>query len=204
MEQIKGWFAYKGLTTLQHEDIPSKFRQLFMSVKPKQILEIGTFNGGFTVLLRDLLDELNLNSCPIRSYDIVNVGEYVKNYVEENQLNIEFRTKNLFTPNYDSLLEVDEVADFINREGTTLVICDGGYKKNEFNAISKFLKTGDIIMAHDYCKNSNHFEEYIKDKIWNWCEIEDRDVENTCIEYNLHPFMQEEFEKVVWLCRRKL
>ena len=65
------------------------------------------------------------------------------------------------------------------------------------------LKKGDIIMAHDYSPNSEYFEENINNKIWNWHEIKDTDIEDTVNECNLKPFMQEDFQKVVWVCKIK-
>lgn len=49
------------------------------------------------------------------------------------------------------------VESFIKREGTTLILCDGGSKINEFNILSKYLKSGDIIMAHDYVDTKENF-----------------------------------------------
>jgi cephalosporin hydroxylase len=51
MSEISGWHAYKNTTTLQHADIASKLRDLFLETKPSQILEIGTSYGGLTVLI---------------------------------------------------------------------------------------------------------------------------------------------------------
>ena len=57
MKDVTGWYPYKGTTTLQHEDIATHLKVLFKTIKPSQVLEIGTSYGGLTLLVRDLLDE---------------------------------------------------------------------------------------------------------------------------------------------------
>jgi hypothetical protein len=66
------------------------------------------------------------------------------------------------------------------------------------------MKSGDFIMAHDYAENKEVFEEKIKGKIWNWHEISDSDVSQSCIDNNLEIYDKDTFENVVWTCRRKI
>ena len=98
---------------------------------------------------------------------------------------------------------VDEIKSFIQSEGITLVLCDGDSKVNEFKQLSPLLKIGDVIMAHDYIFNRQIFESDFFEKIWNWCEVTDEDINQTCSEQNLKDFMMEDFEKIVWVCKRK-
>ena len=58
-------------------------------------------------------------------------------------------------------------------------------------------------MAHDYAPTVEYFESHNKHKIWNWCEIFDKDVADACSGNNLIPYMADEFTAVVWLCRKK-
>ena len=97
----------------------------------------------------------------------------------------------------------NELINIIGQSGVTLVLCDGGSKKNEFNLISSLLKKGDVIMAHDYAPNEIYFQEHIKNKLWNWLEIQDSDINESCINNNLKPYMEEDFRKVVWVCKIK-
>lgn len=204
MNKIKGIFGYKGTTCWQHPQVGDKLETLFNESRPSQILEIGTANGGLTELIRDILDELNLFDTALRTYD-VNPDHIRKRLLEkiEQGSNIDFRLKNLFNYPYSEIVEVEEVSDYIKKPGTTIVMCDGGSKKNEFKMFAPFLKTGDIIMAHDYAPNKEYFEKHIKNKIWNWHEIEDKDIEDSCNEYNLEPFLQDQLLEVVWVCRKK-
>ena len=197
MKDISGWYAYRGTTTLQHENIAIPLKKLFETVNPCQVLEIGTSYGGLTLLLRDLLDEVGLVNSDLRSYDVLETDRYWLKNAIENGAKIDFRVKNIFNHMYDQVVEEVELTDFIHRDGCTIILCDGGSKKNEFNILSKYLRSGDIIMAHDYSPNPEYFEQYIRNEVWNWHEIQDSDIKDTVDQYNLEPFMQEDFQQVV-------
>lgn len=203
MNTITGWYPYKGTTTLQHTDIATPFKRLFETIKPSQVLEIGTSYGGLTLLIRDLLDETGLINCDFRSYDIMETNRYYLEEAIKNGAKIDLRIKNIFNHMYDALTEVDEVKDYIEQSGPTIVLCDGGCKKNEFNILSPYLKKGDIIMAHDYSPTKEYFEEHIYNKVWNWHEIQKSDIQESINKYNLEPFMLDDFQKVVWVCQIK-
>ena len=91
------------------------------------------------------------------------------------------------------------ISDFFNELHEIL-----GDKINEFKLLSDLLKVGDYIMAHDYCSNKYYFENKILNKIWNWCEITDNDIEEICEKNNLIKIKEEEFQSVVWTCRKKV
>jgi hypothetical protein len=195
---MQGHFIYEDLIISQVPNIKLYFEKLFNELKPKQILEIGTFDGGLTLMMRDILDEINLSSTTIRTYDLND-----QKRLKSKNRNIEILTENLFSYSYSELEKEDVVKEFIQRNGRTIVICDGGSKKNEFRLLSKFLKLDDIIMAHDYAPNENYFNQHINNKIWNWLEIQDSDINESCEQYNLIPYMEEELRNVVWVCKIK-
>lgn len=200
---VEGGFAYGYLFMSQHKDSPRVFREFLEIARPSRILEIGTFHGGLTLLLRDILDEIGLANSIIRTYDI-NEQEFLKPLVVDRK--VEVYTKNLFNDSYDdwhSEISKQEINDYINKEGTTIVLCDGGCKKCEFNLLAPLLKKNDIIMAHDYAPDNEYFEQYMKDKIWDWHEIKDSDIIKTSIENNLQPYLQELMQMVAWCSRRK-
>lgn len=205
MTEVSGWHPYRGTTVMQHEDIKNKLTRLFDEVKPSQVLEIGTSHGGLTLMIRDVLDELSLTDTYLRSYDIIPMDRYWLDVDILNGKQIELLITQIFNNTYEDLIEseIENQRNFVQREGRTIVMCDGGMKKNEFKIFSKFLKKGDIIMAHDYSPTKEYFEEFIYDKIWNWHEIQDSDIENSVIENNLKPYLQDEFQKVVWVCKIK-
>jgi cephalosporin hydroxylase len=203
MSEITGWYPYKGTTTLQHADIATPLKALFETIKPSQVLEIGTSYGGLTLLVRDLLDEVDLKESNFRTYDVMETNRFHLKEAIDNGSKIDFRIKNIFNNQYDTLIEIDEIKNYIEQPGPTIVMCDGGSKKNEFNILSPYLKPGDIIMAHDYSPSLEYFEEHINNKIWSWHEIQDSDIQESVEKYALEPFMQEEFQKVVWVCKIK-
>jgi cephalosporin hydroxylase len=196
---VKGHFIYKNLIISQHESVGSVFDKLIKQIKPKRILEIGTADGGLTLMLKDLLNDNGLNNSIIRTYDIL---EQI-NLKNKNVDGIEIITKSPFNYPYSDLEYPDEIKEFVQSEGTTLVLCDGGFKINEFILISQFLKVGDVIMAHDYAHDSDVFKKEIENKIWNWHEIQYSDISNACEINNLESYMLDEFKQVVWVCKMK-
>lgn len=122
---ISGHFIYKNFIVSQHPDVASKFKKLLIDLKPNRILEIGTADGGLTIILRDLLDDIGLSKTKIRTYDILEQ----KKLKEKNLNGIEIITKSPFNYPYSDLEYRDEIKDFIQLEGKTLVLCDGGSKK---------------------------------------------------------------------------
>lgn len=198
---VDGGFAYKCLFIAQHSDIYDVFTELISLIKPKRVLEIGTMHGGLTLMIRDILDSINLSTSIIRTYDINN-QEFLKPLVINKQ--VEVFTQNLFNNNYsDWLNEISkqEIYNYIQQDGTSMVLCDGGCKKCEVNLINSLLKNQDIIMAHDYAPNENYFNKFIKGKIWDWMEIQDSDIDDPD---SLISYHQQLCQSVAWMCRQKV
>jgi hypothetical protein len=196
--------SYKGLGTEQNPNIIYPFDSLISNIKPARIIEIGTFAGGLTLILRTILDNNNLENIPITTYD-VNSPTYLLPIIE-NIPNVISHTKNLFNETYSGFASEQakaEIVSLIRKTGPTLLLCDGGCKKCEFNVLSDYLKPNDIIMAHDYAPNSEYFEHAMKGKIWNWLEISDSDIIECSARNRLEPFMSEEFLNVAWVCKIK-
>ena len=180
----------------QYHGVYEVFYNFIKDVKPKRILEIGTALGGFTRFLKICCDDLNLDT-NIRSYDI-NRMRWYDDMVNDG---IDVRVENIFVGSFESMDE--EVIQYIQQEGITIVLCDGGYKKGEFNLISNYIKDGDFILAHDYAENREIFEEKINKKIWNWHELSYSDVKDAVDRNGLIYYNKETFENVVWLCKMK-
>jgi cephalosporin hydroxylase len=194
---------YKNISLEQNPNILFPFNKLIQTIRPSLIIEIGTFAGGLTLLLRDLLDYNGLTKTKVITYD-VNDPHYLQKIIKG--LNIISKTQNLFSDDYSKFRDensMNEITKLISENEKILVLCDGGSKMNEFRIISPLLKSGDVIMAHDYSYNEEYFQENIKEKYWNWLEIQDRDINNSCVEFNLIPFLQEEFINVAWVCKIK-
>lgn len=190
-----GLSSINGHAAQQHHCAYKIFYDFLQLNQPKRILEIGTALGGFTKFLELATNELKLSTY-IKSYDIHSMPWYDSMMSDRLEINI----ANIFSANYTNLIN-NSIIDFIQQDGLTIVLCDGGSKKNEFNILSQYLKNKDIIMAHDYAPTKEYFTEHIKNKIWNWHEIEDNDIIESIKLYNLNKYNRfEEFLSVAWGC----
>ena len=188
---------FMGHAAQQSHNVYQIFYDFLSDIKPARILEIGTSLGGFTTFLRICCDTLGLSSTNIRSYDI-HEHSWFKDIIEKN---IDLRVENIFSEGFKSCNQ--EVVNYVQQDGVTIVLCDGGWKIGEFNLFSKHIKTGDYILAHDYSFSRETYEEKIKNKIWNWCGITEEDISQASIENNLIPYKQEVFDNAVWVCKVK-
>lgn len=191
-----GLSSYMGMASQQNHNVYEVFYNFLNEVKPKRIIEIGTALGGFTQFLKKVSDELQLN-INIVSYDIYEMTWY-QTMIENG---IDVRVENIFDSNYQSVKQ--DVIDFIQQDGVTLVLCDGGNKVGEFNILSNYIKQNDFIMAHDYVDTRENFNENYYEKIWNWHEISEGDITNACERNNLKNYNKEIFDSVVWVCKTK-
>jgi len=168
------------------------FDEFLSRINVDRIVEIGTGCGIFTVFLGMYC---HYNNKKLITFD---VKDQVNDKTQRlfDALKIDYRIKDIFE-------NVSEIGGEISKEGTAVVLCDNGNKVKEFNIFSKFLKTGDFILAHDYSKSLEYFNAEIKGKYWNWMEIDDKRIQEVCEQESLKDFMSEEFQKCVWVCKRK-
>ena len=102
------------------------------------IIEIGYHRGGFTLWL-----EKNKNvNAKVIGYDI-NDSERIAN--NPNTDNVDLRIGNCF----DSTI-INEITSLITSSNKAMILCDGGHKEQEFNQYAPFLRSGDVILIHDY------------------------------------------------------
>jgi len=206
-QKITGCCTYNGVLAMQRPEVFDVFKEFITAVRPSRVVEIGTAAGGLTLCIRDIFNEIGLQDAPVRTFD-VNPDQWREKAFENK--NIELHLENIFGPCDEepinmvlSLTKPELIVPFIQAPGITLVLCDGGNKRGEFNCLARYLKPGDIIMAHDYISNLNEFQDHYINKIWNWLEICDIDIQGHTEKYNLKPFWQDKFDKVVWVCRQK-
>lgn len=184
-------FTYRGVSVHQNGYVGDVFRALFRTFKPVKVLEIGTADGGLTILLRDLLNEAGL-----KATDLWTCDPSVRDRPHLMQSGIMYYA-------VDALNSTVLEYHVKYAEGPALVLCDGGNKPAEFNRYAKFLRSGDIIMAHDYAPDHDTFKNVMQNQHWNWWEINEKDITEVCQTHELEPFMQDEFQRVAWCCRRK-
>ena len=197
---IKGHTSYKGYTAQQVDNFYPTIRKFLEEVRPSRVLEIGTAGGGFIFAVREILNEIGLSDTPIKTFDVVESSYY--NSLREN--NIDVIIENIFDHPYLNLEKPEFIKPYIQEEGTTIVFCDGGHKIGEFNCIAPIIKKGDYILAHDYIDTWENFKKNFQDKIWNWCEIEEKYISEISEKENLEFYNKEEFDKIVWVCKIKV
>jgi len=188
--------TYRGWGAQQNYNAFEVFYNFMKEVKPKRILEIGTSIGGLTQFLQYSSDELKLNT-KILSLDIHENSWYD----DIIKMGVDLRIENIFKDGFNDIPQ--EYKDFINGEGITVILCDGGDKIREFNLLSNFIKKGDYILAHDYAYDKELFDREINQKIWNWYEISESDIKDSCEKNNLIDYERETFQSVVWVCKIK-
>lgn len=148
------------------------------------IVEIGTYNGGLTSWLFDNLKE----GGKLLSYDIDGTINHTK------RTDIDFRVESCFDEK-----PFNDIIELIQSEGRTLVVCDGGDKPKEFNTFSKYLKSGDVIIAHDYSENDEEWRD--KTNFWQWpyeADTYPHSIEEAVKENNLEPYKYDEFKFLLW------
>jgi hypothetical protein len=191
----QGAINFFNLCMSQNQNGPIVFDSIlkfFMNkqIKIGKIIELGTARGGLSVLLG--MFSLTYG-CKYVTYDIYDSSLYNDLF---KRLDIDFRKKDIFECE-------SEISKEIQSEGITILFCDGGDKAKEFNMFSKYLKPGDLILAHDYAKDHETFEKSIKNNIWCSHEIELASIEESIQKYNLIPFLEDLTSKAAICCFQK-
>ena len=179
-------FIVDGTEAQQHGDVGRAFCRLcaycsYLKIDIVRIIELGTGSGGLTAWLAR-----TFAACKIVTYDHTE-PPFLDVLIK---MGIECRHADVFS-------QASEVAHRIAMPGGTLLLCDGGSKVQEVRRFARYLKGGDIVMAHDYrpTKTSPAF--------WRSCEIIEADIAATCKRYRLKPILQDVMLRVGWLSRIK-
>lgn len=148
------------------------------------VIEIGTYNGGLTSWLKDNMKP----DGKLISFDIDGSINHT------NRTDIDFRVQDCFEAN-----ALNEIIKLIQSEGRTLVVCDGGDKPREFNTFSEYLKSGDVIIAHDYAESNEEWKE--KTQFWQWpyeYDTTPESIKEGIQKNNLEPYKYEEMKFLLW------
>lgn len=180
--EFGGAFEYDikidGVPIIQNKYICDIYPQLLANNNIEIIIEIGSAYGSFPIFLRKYC---NYDKTLI-TYDVKdNRPETIKK--DFQRLDIDFRKKNVFKVE-------NEIASLIKSEKQVLLFCDGGNKKQEINTFVKYLKPRDIIIGHDYSFDLKYFNEHLKEKYWEVCELVYADISKTCELYNIKQIMK--------------
>ena len=132
---------WKGLTLMKDPMTLSIYMMMIQDIKPKTILEFGTYDGGSALWMEDIIKSLLLD-CKIHTFDInpdrVKLPEDSKIKYHE----LDNRKINDFIDQSRELFE--------NMESPILIIEDSHVNVDEVvKSIDPFLKSGDYLVIED-------------------------------------------------------
>jgi len=178
-------YLFEGIPILQHPGVSHVFPSLVRCFD--RVVELGTFNGAMALYLRRVCRDdaevvtfdidASLLMLPVDSGVDARWGDY---FMEGTQVDIR------------------RLVSGTRRR--VLLLCDGGYKQEEFRMFAPMLKPGDAIMVHDYAETLEEYEEITR-RI-GWFDVADscwdgvRGVVESC-GLRRHP-MYEELKGVLW------
>jgi len=194
----RGFCTIKYIFTMQNYGVQECLYELFKEFDIDNIVEVGTHSGGFTTMLSLAREKANKNF-NIYTYDLQHV-----HHIDEISKLYNFQ---VFKSCIFQAIQNDITTQSVFSKSKKVIFVDGGNKKVEFNTLAKYLLPGDIIAAHDYCKDSKTFDENQKNKkVWQWMEVQEADVIDTINTHNLVdlPYdLTKKFEEVAWLIKVK-
>lgn len=159
---------------------------------PARIIELGTWNGGFTCALAL---HAHMIGAPVITHDVMLPDERIAPIARA--LGVEFVTGDMWP-------RAPEIGHLIASPGVTFVLCDGGNKLRELDEFAPFCKTGDVIATHDY--DAAHEVDPARpslDRWWPWSEITQQVAQPIADKHGLRPWLQDHFDMAGWLVFRK-
>ena len=175
--------SFLGGTIGQTNLAISSFEQLLRPIDFARIVEFGTWNGNFSIYLALWCLRRNAD---FYTYDIINWKKATDSFNNNRESSANFLSQFLdghFEPG--NVLEEPlktKIASLISSDGCTVLFCDNGNKKLEFNLYAPYLKPGDIIIVHDWKK-----------------EINPPDIEGICIACNIKEIHKDLSAEEGWL-----
>lgn len=149
------------------------------------IIEIGYHRGAFSKWIYQNKKE----SSKFITYDIFDDARQI--FDKE----IDFRVKDCFEEK-----TVQEIKSLIQNSKKVLLLCDGGNKISEFNLYSAFLKSGDVIMLHDYHDASlpESYEDFVGPNWGSGPESHYVGIQKAVNENKLEKYKYDIFRTVIW------
>jgi len=179
--------GFLGFRMCQNRLAVAIFSHLLETEGFGQVIELGTQLGGFSALLGL---QCQMMGARFDTFDIQRDTLYPEWFL---RFGIYYHIVDILSDAGTTLIR-----ELIQTEKRVLLLCDNGSKVEEFRRFAPFLKSGDVIGAHDY-----HPDGVDNSRNWAWNEIGDRAVEPICQELGLVPFHQADFTESAWLMRVK-
>ena len=171
------------------------------------IIELGTHTGGLSILLALHCLQYNLKN----SADPKTLHTFDNQIRDQDAIKIlvhlaaKFERRDIL----HSQPDIDYVRNLIASSAPTLLLCDNGDKKKEFELYAPSLKRGDIVMLHDWAFDESARRRNVNDKIWTAWETrwengekdtEQFGIKEICEKNNIEQIHAEEFDSCVWFC----
>ena len=132
---------WKGLTLMKDPMTLSIYMMMIQDIKPKTILEFGTYDGGSALWMEDIMKSLSLD-CKIHTFDIN--PDRVK-LPDDSKIKYHELDNNKINEFIDQSRELLE-----NMESPILIIEDSHVNVDEVvRSIDPFLKSGDYLVIED-------------------------------------------------------
>lgn len=132
----------------------------------KRIVEFGTFEGGLTIFFGLHMWKRGGQTLTFDTQE----RQEAKWFEVAKIFGIEFVNDDIYSSESQK-----KIIEFIQQPGITLVFCDNGNKPHEVNYYTKYLKPGDIIMAHDWGTEINPDSIEVLKDVLEPCEQESFD-----------------------------
>jgi predicted O-methyltransferase YrrM len=136
--------------------------------RPKRIIELGTGHGALACYLAVF--------CKLHGIEFYTIDYYVKPGANVKAIFERLEVRYFDMPIFQN---AGMIKSWIEKGGMTILLCDDGDKPKEYNLFAPSLKSGDIIMAHDWFESKQEFEETAGYRTAQFCEIELSDVIDT-------------------------
>jgi len=169
---------YDGKIIKQVKGMIDIFDSFFEEEKFKNIIEIGTGTGAFSIYFAK--KALEMKSL-FTTYDIKPINKMNQRVLTNLKVII-------VTGDINKNVDVENI---VKKEDRCLILNDGGLKVPQFYRFAKLMKKGDIILTHDY---------YYKNTVSRKGIIVMKDVKK-CIKRNKMRVVREDmFNDYLWLC----
>ena len=149
---------YKGIVIAQSPKAVPLWEKVLSEIKPKRIIEIGTYRWGMSLFFSEHCKEFY-------TYDIKYHTYRPEKFPPRTKLLEQFKKADVFK------IE-DDIGTLIQKPGTTLVFCDGGDKTKELELFADWLKPGDYIAVHDWGTEVTSFPFFLKERFSKECDEE--------------------------------
>lgn len=155
------------------------------------VIDLGTGRGGFSLFLHEQAAAINSKFV---TYD---ANENSITNIKSKIPDVDARVGDVF-----DIYTQGEIEKLIDSSGKVAVFCDAGNVVKCFNTYSDLIKQDDLILVHDYAPNKQVFESEYRNKIWNWMEVSDQDIDESMSKNKLIKVF-EQVQKAAWLCVKK-